>query len=64
MAVNLSCEEAITICNLHFLTSYQIPVIVLDEFEAKSNIKGYHSCMNIWKPIIGENLQTCQNLRI
>lgn len=58
MVVNLSWEEVITICDLNFLTSYEIRVIVLDEFETKSDIKGYHPYMNIWKPVLGENLPT------
>ena len=39
MAVNLSLE-AVTICDLNFLTSYKIPVIVLNEVDTKSDIKG------------------------
>lgn len=45
-------------CDLIFLTSFEIPVIVCNEFENKSYIQGYHPYMNNWKPIIGENLQT------
>ena len=43
---------------LIFPTSYEIPVIVLNPFETKSDFKGYHAYMNSWNPIIGENLQT------
>ena len=56
MTFNLSWE--VTICDLNFPTSYEIPVIVLNEFETISNITCYHAYMNSWKPIIGENLKT------
>ena len=59
MEVNLSCKKTSTISDLKFPTSYEIPVIVLNESETKSDIKGCHAYMNSWKPIIGYNLQTC-----
>ena len=58
MAVSLSWEEAVTKCDLNLLTSYENPVIVLNEIETNTDIKGYHTYMNSWKTIIGENMQT------
>ena len=46
MAVSLSWEEAVVICDLICETSYEIPVIILNEFENKSDIKGYHAYKN------------------
>ena len=60
MAVSLSWEEAVVICDLICETSYEIPVIILNEFENKSDIKGYHAYKNSWKTIIWGNIQTCQ----
>ena len=45
MAVNLTWEDTVTICDLNFLTSYEIQVIVLNEFETTSDIKSYLSCL-------------------
>lgn len=46
MAVSLSWEETVVICDLICETSYEIPVIILNEFKTKSDIKGYHAYKN------------------
>lgn len=46
VAVSLSWEEAVTKCDLNLLTSYENPVIVLNEIETNTDIKGYHTYMN------------------
>ena len=58
MAVNLRWEDTFTICGLNFPTSYEIPVIALNNFGTKSDIKSYHAYMNSWKKIIGEKWKT------
>ena len=37
-------------------SSYEMPLLVIKEFETESVITGYHAYMNDWKPILGENL--------
>ena len=59
MAVNLRWEDIFTICDLNFPTPYEIPVIALNDFESKSDIKSYHAYMNSWKTIIQEKWKTC-----
>ena len=56
----MSWEETVKLCDLNFPTSFrhEITVIVRNEFETKSDVKGYHPYINSWKPIIGENLKT------
>ena len=38
MVVNLNWEKIVTICDLNFPASYEIPAIVLNEFETISDI--------------------------
>ena len=40
-------------------SSYEMPLVIIKEFETESVIKGYHAYMNDWAPILGENLSTC-----
>ena len=35
-----------------------MPLVIINEFETESVIKGYHAYMNGWTPILGENLST------
>ena len=44
-------------CHLKISSSYGIPLVIIEELETESVIKGYHSYMNDW--ILGENLSSC-----
>lgn len=51
-------EGTVSIYDVKCFTSYENSLIVIKEFETKSNIKGYHAYMYHWKPIIEENIST------
>ena len=47
-------EEKVELCGVKLSSSYKMPLITIKE----SVIKGYHTYMNDWTPILGENLST------
>ena len=51
-------EEKVELGGVKLSSSYEIPLIIIKEFETQSAIKGYHAYMNDWSPILGENLST------
>ena len=51
-------EEKVEVCSIKLSSSYEMPLVIIKEFETESVIKGYHAYMNDWTPILGENLST------
>ena len=51
-------KEKVELCGVKLSLSYQISQLITIEFETESVIKGYHTYMNDWTPILGENLST------
>ena len=51
-------KEKVELCGVKLSSSYQISQLITTEFETESVIKGYHTYMNDWTPILGENLST------
>ena len=51
-------EEKIELCGVKLSSSYQMPLVIIKEFETESVIKGYHAYMNDQTPILGEKLST------
>ena len=51
-------KEKVELCGVKLSSSYQISQLITIEFETESVIKGYHTYMNDWAPILGENLST------
>ena len=49
-------EEELQPYDVKLFSSYEIPLVIIKEFETESLIKGYHAYMNDWTPILGENL--------
>ena len=52
--------EEVELCDVKLSSSYEMPFVTIEEFEAESVIKEYHAYMNDWTPILGENVQTYQ----
>ena len=40
---------------MNLSSSYEMPLVILKEFETESVIKGYHTYMYDWTPTLGEN---------
>ena len=55
----LDIEEKVECCVVKLSSSYEMPLVIIKEFETESIIKRYHAYMNDWAPILGENLSTC-----
>ena len=51
-------EQKVELCGVKLSSSYEMPLVIIKEFETESVIKGYHAYMNDWTPILGENLST------
>ena len=51
-------KQKVELCGLKLSSSYEMPLVIIKEFETESVIKGYHAYMNDWAPILGENLST------
>ena len=51
-------EEKVELWGVKLSSSYEMPLVIIKEFETESVIKGYHAYMNDWTPILGENLST------
>ena len=51
-------EEKVELCGVKLSSSYEMPLVIIKEFETESVIKGYHAYMNDWTPILGEKLST------
>ena len=51
-------EKKVELCGVKLSSSYEMPLVIVKEFETESVIKGYHAYMNDWTPILGENLST------
>ena len=49
-------EEKVELCGVKVSFSYEMPLVIIKEFETESVIKGYHAYMNDWTRILGENL--------
>ena len=52
-------EEKFELCGVKPSSCYEIPLVIIKEFEAEPVIKGYHAYMNDWTSILGDNLSTC-----
>ena len=51
-------DEKVGLRGVKLFSSYEMPLVIIKEFETESVIKGYHAYMNDWTPILGENLST------
>ena len=51
-------EQKVELCGVKLSSSYEMPLVIIKEFETESVIKRYHAYMNDWTPILGENLST------
>ena len=51
-------EEKIELCGVKLSLSYEMPLVIIKEFETETVIKGYHAYMNFWTTILGESLLT------
>ena len=51
-------EEKVEFWGVKLSSSYEMPLVIIKEFETEPVIKGYHAYMNDWAPILGENLPT------
>ena len=51
-------EEKVELCGVKLTSSYEMPLVIIKEFETEPVIKGYHAYMNDWTSILGENLST------
>ena len=51
-------EEKVELCGVKVSFSYEMPLVIVKEFETESVIKGYHAYMNDWTRILGENLSS------
>ena len=51
-------EEKVELCGVKLSSSYEMPLVIIKEFETESVIKGYHAYMNDCTPILGKNLST------
>ena len=45
-------EEKVELCGVKLSSSYEMPLVIIKEFETESVIKGYHTHMNDWTPIL------------
>ena len=50
--------EKVELCGVKLSLSYEMPLVIIKEFETEPVIKEYHAYMNDWAPISGENLST------
>ena len=50
-------EEKVELCGVKFSSSYEMPMVIIKEFETESVIKGYHAYID-WTSILVENLST------
>ena len=46
-------EEKVELCDVKLSSSYEMPLVIIKEFETESVIKGYHAYMNDWISILG-----------
>ena len=51
-------EEKVEFCGVKLSSSYEMPLVIIKEFETEPVIKEQHAYMNDWAPISGENLST------
>ena len=51
-------EEKNGLRGVKLSSSYEMPVVIIKEFETELVIKGNHAYMNDWTPILGEHLST------
>ena len=51
-------EEKVELCGVKLSSSYEIPLVIIKEFETELVIKRFHAYMNDWTPIFGENVST------
>ena len=51
-------EEKVEFCGVKLSSSYEMPLVIIKEFETEPVIKGCHAYMNDWTSILGENLWT------
>ena len=49
-------KEKVEQCGVKLSSSYEMPLVIIKEFETESVIKGCHAYINDWTPILGENL--------
>ena len=47
--------EKVELCGAKLSSSYEMPLVIIKEFETESVIKEYHAYMNDRTPILGEN---------
>ena len=53
---NVRHRKKVELCGIKLSSSYEMPQVIIKEFETESVIKGYHAYMNDWAPILGESL--------
>ena len=46
-------EEKVELWGVKLSSSYEMPLVIIKEFETESVIKGYHAYMNDWTPLLG-----------
>ena len=51
-------EEKIELCGAKLSSAYEMPTVIIKEFETESVVKGSHVYMNHWTPTLRENLST------
>ena len=51
-------EEKVELCGVKLSSSYEMPLVIIKEFETGSVFTVYHAYMNDWTAILGENLST------
>ena len=51
-------EEKVEFCGVKLSSSYEMPLVIIKEFETEPVIKGSHAYMSDWTSILGENLST------
>ena len=51
-------EEKVEVCSIKLSSSYEMPLVIIKEFETESVIKRYHAYMNDWTPFLTEYLST------
>ena len=51
-------EEKVELCGAKLSSSYKMPLVIIKEFETEPVVQGYHTYVNDWISILGENLST------
>ena len=46
-------EEKVELCGVKLSSPYEMPLVIINEFETESVIKRFYVYMNDWTPILG-----------